>query len=88
MMVMEACTGVASVSAMPKKLRSPRLSAHRQAIPRWLSNLQVADKEHPEINPRRNPGTAAVLIVFGTEPLGEVIEASLASTSLTCCKTV
>ena len=34
MIVMEACTGVASVRATPKKLRKAKLSAQRQAIPR------------------------------------------------------
>jgi hypothetical protein len=77
MMVMEACTGVASVIAMPKKLRSPRLSAQRQAMPLAVQTFKVADKEHPKINPRRNPGTAALLVVFSAEPLGEVIEAGL-----------
>jgi len=30
-------SGVASSSGMPKNCRSERLSAHRQAMPRWLS---------------------------------------------------
>jgi len=77
-MVMDACTGVAAVRRDAQKApqsQTVRTTPGNAALA--VQTFKVADKEHPEINPRRNPGTATVLIVFGTEPLGEVIEAGL-----------
>ena len=79
-------SGVASCSGMPRNCRRARLSAHRQAMPRWtVDALEVADQQHAKVHARRDRRLAALfflLVILLAATFDPAIESASANSAI------
>ena len=83
MMVIEACTGVSSVIAMPRNARkSETVGATPGDAALAIQTLKVTNQHHPKVNSRRNAGPAAFFVIGGAKLFDELIKTRFGQTSL------